>query len=103
LIYTVLAAFFDLYNNRRTRKARFLGKMELIMKITEKKFENVDEIKGLLTEKQSADYLNISYETLRKNLRPKKKISFVRISNSVRYKQSDLDAYVKKCRVEAVD
>jgi excisionase family DNA binding protein len=73
------------------------------MKITEKKIENVDEIKGLLTEKQSADYLNISYETLRKNLRPKKKISFVRISNSVRYKQSDLDAYVEKCRVKAVN
>jgi excisionase family DNA binding protein len=71
------------------------------MKITEKKIENVDEIKGLLTEKQSADYLNVSYETLRKNLRPKKKISFVRISNSVRYKLSDLNAYIESCRVEA--
>ncbi len=73
------------------------------MKIIEKKVENVDEIKGLLTEKQSADYLNISYETLRKNIRPKKKISFVRISNSVRYKLSDLDAYIEKCRVKAVN
>jgi excisionase family DNA binding protein len=71
------------------------------MKIIEKETENVDEIKGLLTEKQSADYLNVSYETLRKNLRPKKKISFVRISNSVRYKLKDLDAYIEKCRVEA--
>jgi excisionase family DNA binding protein len=70
------------------------------MKNTEK---NVNEIKGLLTEKQSADYLAISYETLRKNLRPKKKISFVRISNSVRYKLSDLDVYIEKCRVEAVN
>ncbi len=73
------------------------------MKIIEKKVENVDEVRGLLTEKQSADYLNVSYETLRKNIRPKKKISFVRISNSVRYKLSDLDAYIESCRVEAVN
>jgi excisionase family DNA binding protein len=58
---------------------------------------------NLLSEKQASEYLNVSYEKLRKSLRPKKKISFVRISNSVRYKLADLDAYIESCRVEAVN
>jgi excisionase family DNA binding protein len=56
---------------------------------------------NLLCEQDAAAYLNVSYEKLRKSLRPKKKISFVRISNSVRYKLKDLDSYIEKCRVEA--
>jgi hypothetical protein len=101
LIYTVLAAFFDLYNNRRTRKTRFLGKMELIMKITEKKIENVSEIETLISERSAAAMLSVSFEVLRKRLRPQNKIAYLRIGNSIRYSVEDVKIYLAKCRIEA--
>ncbi len=103
LIYTVLAAFFDLYNSCRTRKTRFLGKMELIMKIAEKKIENVNEIESLVREPVAAAMLSVSYEVLRKRLRPQGQIPYLRIGNSIRYSVKDLASYLASCRIEAKD
>ncbi len=69
--------------------------------ITEKTVENVDEIKGLFTEKQSANYLGISYENLKRSVRYKGLISYVKFRKGIRYKREDLDAYINKHRVSA--
>jgi excisionase family DNA binding protein len=71
------------------------------IKIIEKSQENIDEITGLLSEKQSAKYLGISYENLKRSIRYKGLISFVKFRKGVRYKRADLDAYINKHRVSA--
>jgi excisionase family DNA binding protein len=68
------------------------------MKITEK---NV-EIPSLIDEKTAAMLLSVSYEKLRKKIRPQNKIAYIRIGASVKYTMTDLKAYLAKCRVEAV-
>jgi hypothetical protein len=72
------------------------------MKIKEKKEKSV-EIPALLDEKSAAKLLFISYEKLRKKIRPQNKIAYVRIGASVKYTLADLKAYLAKCRVEAVN
>jgi hypothetical protein len=67
------------------------------MKITEKKVE----IPVLLDEKAAAMWLSVSYEKLRKKIRPQNKIAYIRIGASVKYTVADLKAYLAKCRVEA--
>ncbi len=67
------------------------------MKITEK---NV-EIPSLIDEKTAAMLLSMSYDKLRKRIRPQNKIAYVRIGASVKYTLADLKAYLAKCRVEA--
>jgi hypothetical protein len=101
LIYTVLAAFFDLYNNCRTRKTRFLGKMELIMKIAEKKIENVSEVENLVSEAVAAVRLGYSKDHLRKQVRYKGKISYVKYHRLVMYRVKDLNEYIQKHTVKA--
>ncbi len=71
-----------------------------IMK-NEKTIENADEVTGLLREKAAADYLGISYENLKRSIRYKGLISYVKFRKGVRYKQADLDAYINKHRVSA--
>jgi hypothetical protein len=67
------------------------------MKNTEK---NV-EIPSLIDEKTAAMLLSMSYDKLRKRIRPQNKIAYVRIGASVKYTLADLKAYLAKCRVEA--
>jgi excisionase family DNA binding protein len=67
------------------------------MKIKEK---NV-QIPSLIDEKTAAMLLSVSYEKLRKTIRPQNKIAYVRIGTSVKYTLADLKAYLAKCRVEA--
>jgi excisionase family DNA binding protein len=57
----------------------------------------------ILTEKEAGKYLNISAETLRKCVRYKGLIPFVRVSKGIRYLKADLDAYIKSNRIEAVN
>jgi uncharacterized protein (DUF2267 family) len=71
------------------------------MKITEKKIENVNEIESLICERDAAAMLSVSFEVLRKRLRPQRKIPYLRIGNSIRYSVKDVNAFLKKCRVEA--
>jgi hypothetical protein len=73
------------------------------MKITEKKIENVNEIEFLISEPAAAAMLSVSYEKLRKKIRPQNKIAYLRIGNSIRYSVKDLKTYLLKCRIEAVD
>jgi hypothetical protein len=67
------------------------------MEITEKKVG----IPVLLGEKAAAMWLSVSYEKLRKKIRPQNKIAYIRIGASVKYTVADLKAYLAKCRVEA--
>jgi excisionase family DNA binding protein len=67
----------------------------------EKTIENIDEIKGLFREKDAADYLGISYENLKRSIRYRGLISYVKFRKGIRYKQADLDAYINKHRVSA--
>jgi hypothetical protein len=67
------------------------------MKNTEKKVG----IPSLIDEKSAAMLLSMSYEKLRKTVRPQNKIAYVRIGTSVKYTLADLKAYLAKCRVEA--
>ncbi len=71
------------------------------MRITEKKIENVNEIESLIGERAAAAMLSISYEVLRKRLRPQRQIPYLRIGNSIRYSVKDLSSYLAKCRIEA--
>jgi excisionase family DNA binding protein len=57
----------------------------------------------IFKEKEASSYLGISRETLRKNLRYKNLIPFVRIARSIRYLKADLDAYIKAHRVEVAN
>ncbi len=61
------------------------------------------EIPSLIDEKTAAMLLSMSYEKLRKTVRPQNKIAYVRIGTSVKYMLADLKAYLSKCRVEAVN
>jgi excisionase family DNA binding protein len=73
-----------------------------IMKITEKKVENVNEIEPLLDEPTAASLLAVSYNHLRMWLRPQGKISFVRVGkNSIRYELADIKKFIRASRVEA--
>jgi hypothetical protein len=67
------------------------------MKIKEKKVE----IPALFDEKTASMLLSVSYEKLRKTIRPQNKIAYLRIGTSVKYTLVDLKAYLAKCRVEA--
>jgi hypothetical protein len=69
------------------------------MKNTEK---NV-EIPSLIDEKTAAMLLSMSYDKLRKRVRPQNKIAYLRIGPSVKYTLEDLKVYLAKCRVEAKD
>jgi excisionase family DNA binding protein len=73
--------------------------MEIIMKNAQK---NV-EIPSLLDEKTAALLLSVSYEKLRKKIRPQNKIAFLRLGKSIKYSLADLKAYLARCRVEAKD
>ncbi len=67
------------------------------MKNTEKKVK----IPALFDEKTASRLLSVSYEKLRKKIRPQNKIAYIRIGASVKYTLEDLKAYLAKCRVEA--
>jgi excisionase family DNA binding protein len=63
--------------------------------------KKLNEKQTLVNEKFAADYLSVSYETMRKRIRPQKQIPYVRIASSVRYKLSDLEAYIERRTVKA--
>lgn len=67
----------------------------------EKTIENVNEVAGLLGEKAAANYLGISYENLKRSIRYKGLISYVKFRKGVRYRREDLDSYINKHRVSA--
>jgi excisionase family DNA binding protein len=58
---------------------------------------------NFLSELRAAEYLNISYSKLRLYVRPQNKIAFHRFGSSIRYKLEDLQNYVAKNRVEALN
>jgi excisionase family DNA binding protein len=62
----------------------------------EKIIEDVDEITGLLGEKAAAKYLGISYENLKRSIRYRGLITYIKFRKGVRYRREDLDAYVLK-------
>ncbi len=66
------------------------------------KNNKIEDNQTLFDEKTAAAILSVSYDTLRKRIRPRRLIAHVRIANSVRYTMKDLNAYIAKCRVKAV-
>jgi excisionase family DNA binding protein len=66
-----------------------------------KKVMKVNE--NLLSEVAAAAYLNMSYSKLRLYVRPKNEIAFHRLGSSIRYTIEDLENYIAKNRVEAVN
>jgi excisionase family DNA binding protein len=58
---------------------------------------------NLLSEVSAAAYLNMSYSKLRLYVRPKNEIAFHRFGSSIRYTLQDLDNYIQKNRVEALN
>jgi cellobiose-specific phosphotransferase system component IIB len=93
---------FDLYNNCR-EKNRILRRMEIIMKNIEKNVEIENEIPYLIDEPTAAKLLFMSYDKLRKRVRPMGKIAYMRVGPSIKYTMKDLKAYLAKCRVEVKD
>jgi excisionase family DNA binding protein len=78
--------------------------MEIIMKNAQKNVEIENEIPpSLLDEKTAALLLSVSYEKLRKKIRPQNKIAYLRLGKSIKYSLADLKAYLARCRVEAKD
>ncbi len=68
-----------------------------------KNIEGNVEIPSLMDEKTAALLLSVSYEKLRKKIRPQNKIAFLRLGRSIKYSLPDLKAYLARCRVEAKD
>ncbi len=62
-----------------------------------------NEIPYLISEPAAAKLLFMSYDKLRKRVRPMGKISYLRVGRAVRYTMEDLKAYLAKCRFEAKD
>jgi excisionase family DNA binding protein len=58
---------------------------------------------NLLSEVEAAAYLKMSYSKLRLYVRPKNEIAFHRLGSSIRYTLEDLQNYVAKNRVEALN
>jgi hypothetical protein len=58
---------------------------------------------NLLNEVAAAAYLNMSYSKLRLYVRPQSKIAFHRLGSSIRYTVEDLNTYIRKNRVEALN
>ena len=52
-------------------------------------------MEGLLTSKEAASYLRVSYETLNK-LRKEGKISYMVLGRGYMFRQADLDAFVEE-------
>jgi hypothetical protein len=71
------------------------------MKITEKKVENVSEIENLVPEAVAAVHLGYSKDHLRKQIRYKGKISYVKYHRLVMYRIRDLNEYIQKHTVKA--
>lgn len=63
---------------------------------------DADPFAGLLTISEVAELLKISAWTVRR-LQRQRKIPFVKIGGSVRFKRSDLTAYLERRRVGAID
>jgi excisionase family DNA binding protein len=66
-----------------------------------KKVKKVNE--NLLNEVEAAAYLKMSYSKLRLYVRPQNKIAFHRLGSSIRYTVEDLNTYIRKNRVEALN
>jgi hypothetical protein len=77
--------------------------MEIIMKNIEKNVEIENEIPYLIDEPTAAKLLSMSYDKLRKRVRPQNKIAYLRLGPSIKYTMEDLKAYLAKCRIEAKD
>ncbi len=58
---------------------------------------------NLLSEQSAAAYLNMSYSKLRLYVRPQNKIAFHRLGSSIRYTVEDLNTYIRKNRIEALN
>ncbi len=58
---------------------------------------------NLLSEVEASAYLKMSYSKLRLYVRPQNKIAFHRLGSSIRYTIEDLENYIAKNRVEAVN
>jgi excisionase family DNA binding protein len=58
---------------------------------------------NLLSEPSAAAYLNMSYSKLRLYVRPQNKIAFHRLGSSIRYTVEDLNTYIRKNRIEALN
>jgi hypothetical protein len=69
----------------------------------EKSIENANEIENLLPESVAASFLGYSKDHLRKEVRYKGKISYVKYARLVMYRKSDLEQYVLKHRVSATN
>ncbi len=73
------------------------------MKNVEKNVDINEIPPSLFDEKTAALLLSVSYEKLRKKIRPQNKIAFLRLGKSIKYSLADLKAYLARCRVEAKD
>ncbi len=63
----------------------------------------IKDSENFLKEVAAAAYLNISYSKLRLYVRPQNKIAFHRFGTSIRYTVEDLNNYVLRNRIEALN
>ncbi len=54
----------------------------------------------LLSERQTAKILNVSFETLRQSIRSKGKIQYYKINSKVMFRVNDILDYLDRCKVE---
>jgi hypothetical protein len=67
----------------------------------EKTIENVSEIENLVTEAVAAVHLGYSKDHLRKQIRYKGKISYVKYHRLVMYRVQDLNDYIQQHTIKA--
>ncbi len=55
----------------------------------------------LITERDAAAYIGISYESLKRSIRWNRRIPYYKVNKRVSYRVTDLDTFLEQCRVSA--
>jgi predicted site-specific integrase-resolvase len=57
----------------------------------------------LVNEKLAAQILGLSYQTLKRTIRPSGRIPYYRMTHKITYRIADLENYIKRCKIPAVN
>ncbi len=55
----------------------------------------------LVTEKQAAKIIGVSYESLKRSIRWNNRIPYYKINKRISYRISDLEEFLQQCRIPA--
>ncbi len=69
---------------------------------SETNIENLTANKNrLVTEKQAAKIIGVSYESLKRSIRWNNRIPYYKVNKRISYRISDLEEFLQQCRIPA--